>query len=141
MVAVAVLLGPLLLGGCGAGVPESVPEPTPSSSVAPPTAPVGPARSLRDLGLRYGPVDEVTLPVGVQVLERIDQPNVVTLVIEADEGEAAAAHLAATLPQAGFTVTASVPGSLTFTGLGWDGAFTTSPEVAGLTLREQAAPQ
>lgn len=131
----------LLLTGCGAA---SGPEPGPSTptvsapTVSAPTSaePVDlPGFTLRELGLTHGPVDQITLPESVTVLERIDQPNVITLVLAAEDGVPAAEHLVATLPDAGFEVTASVPGSLTFTGPGWDGAFTTSAEVSGFTLR------
>lgn len=120
----------VLLAGCSAA---PAPEPTPTSGSA--AASARPGVTLRSLGLTHGPVDDVTLPSSVSVLERIDQENVITLVLAPDDGLPSAEHLVATLPAAGFEVTASVPGSLTFTGPEWDGAFTTSPEVSGLTLR------
>ncbi len=131
---VLALLGVLALAGCGAAA-DPVPTPSapaPSLSAA---TPAEESRTLRDLGLTHGPVDAITLPATVTVLQLVDQANSVTLVLEARDGEPTAEHLVATLPAAGFEVTASVPGSLTFTGQGWDGAFTTSSEVSGFTLR------
>lgn len=122
----------VLLAGCSAA-PEPQPDPVPTPGPA--AASARPGVTLRSLGLTHGPVDAVTLPPSVSVLERIDQENVITLVLAPDDGLPAAEHLVATLPAAGFQVTGSVPGSLTFTSPQWDGAFTTSPEVSGLTLR------
>lgn len=123
----------VLLAGCSAA-PEPQPDPVPTTP-GPAAASARPGVTLRSLGLTHGPVDAVTLPPSVSVLERIDQENVITLVLAPDDGLPAAEHLVATLPAAGFQVTGSVPGSLTFTSPQWDGAFTTSPEVSGLTLR------
>ncbi|MVA76455.1 hypothetical protein GC722_10530 [Auraticoccus sp. F435] len=129
--AAGALLLAVLATGCSASEPAPAPAPTPTATATP----AGDGRSLRQLGLSHGPVDAITLPATVTVLERVDQANVVTLVLAAEDGVPTAEHLVATLPAAGFEVTASVPGSLTFTGQGWEGAFTTSPEVSGFTLR------
>ncbi|SDD83526.1 hypothetical protein [Auraticoccus monumenti] len=126
------LLSVVLLAACSAAPPPD-PAPVPSPTAA--AESVRPGVTLRSLGLTHGPVDDVTLPASVSVLERIDQENVITLLLAPEDGLPSAEHLAATLPGAGFEVTASVPGSLTFTSPEWDGAFTTSPEVSGLTLR------
>ena len=53
-------------------------------------------------------------------------------------GVALAAFYAATVPGRGFTVTGRGGDSLTFTGGGWDGAFTAAPTLSGLTLRRQS---
>ncbi|RCK68995.1 hypothetical protein DT076_13905 [Desertihabitans brevis] len=127
-----VLLSVALLTGCSAA-PAPTPPPQPPAS----TVVVAGAVTLRELGLTHGPVDLVTLPEDVTVLERIDQPNVITLVLTAEDGPPSAAHLEQTLPDVGYTVDATGGGSLLFSGPGWSGAFTTSTEVSGLTLRQE----
>lgn len=126
----------LLVGCSAAGSTETAPTPS-----ATPTASVGgtpqPGRTLADLGFRHGPVQEVSLPIGTQIEQAVDQENMVTLVLPGDEGDAVAAHLLATLPGQGWRITGSSTGNLTFTGHGWDGAFTTAPKLSGLTLRIQ----
>lgn len=128
----------VLLVGCSAAGTDprssASADPTPGPSVS---ASALPGRTLAELGFRNGPVQEVSLPIGTRIEQAVDQENMVTLVLPGDEGEAVAAHLLATLPGRGWQITGASTGNLTFTGHGWDGAFTTAPKLSGLTLRIQ----
>lgn len=75
------------------------------------------------------------VPEGASVAQRIDQPNVVTLVFSAPRGAELAAFYRQTLPAGGWVVTADANDSLVFQAPGWEGAFTASTQVSGLTLR------
>lgn len=128
----------IALGGCGsaANVPHdpNVPRPTPTVSL-----PAG-GVSLADLGFRNGPADRVSLPPGVRLDLRVDQPNVITATINEPGGARVAGWLRASLPAGGFTVSADAGDSLLFAGYGWSGAYTTSDHLAALTLRKDPTP-
>ncbi|PIF03346.1 MAG: hypothetical protein CSA63_02035 [Propionibacterium sp.] len=109
------------------------PAPTsPSTSTSTPPAGV----ALEDLGIENGP-DGFRLPSGARPIHIIDQANVVTLLWPAGDSDAVIAHLRELVPALGYEVTGLANGSMTFTGEGWDGAFTSSKEVCGLTLRRK----
>lgn len=93
--------------------------------------------ALASLGFVNGPAG-FSVPTGVAITERVDQPNVVTLVMTAPAGEAIASYLRKHLPSMGFTVTGDANASLTFGDGAWDGAFTSANGVSGLTLRKVA---
>lgn len=129
--AVGVVLALGALAGCSAAAPPSRPAP----SSAQPAPSFGPdVVTLAELGFRNGPVDRVPLPAGVRLAERIDQPNVVTIVITAPPGEEFIAFLADRLPEAGFEVRAASASGIVFSGFGWDGG-ATAGEATALTLR------
>ena len=67
----------------------------------------------------------------------IDQPNVVTLVLPADQGGAVLDHLKAHGAAMGMTEVKTGEGAMTFMLDGWEGGFTISKDYAGLTLRNK----
>lgn len=104
----------------------------------PPSPPAG-TKSFADYGFRHGP-ESFFLPAGLAIGQRVDQPNVVTLFVPADQAAQLADFLDANLTAMGFEIVArtlnlGVPTSLIFTAPGWHGAFTLGQEQAGLTLR------
>lgn len=100
---------------------------------------MAPGVSLASLGFLHGP-DGFTVPVGLDVRQSVDQSNVVTLVVPADQGDELLGYLAASLPATGFTITARSADSLIFEAPDWQGAFTMSDSLAGLTLRRLNSP-
>ncbi|MGJ6981375.1 hypothetical protein ACSDQ9_12730 [Aestuariimicrobium soli] len=139
--ATVTLAGLGALSACGA--PALNPEPSPTTTTTTSTgttaaatasAPAG--TTLRAMGLVNGPAD-VTLPTDLTPVRVIDQPNVVTLIVRAADASRVQTHLEATLPAAGFTVDASSQDSLLFHDSVWDGAWTSSDELAGLTFRRR----
>lgn len=95
---------------------------------------MAPGESLAALGFLHGP-QGFTVPTGLDVRQSVDQSNVVTLVVPADQGPELLGYLEARLPAAGYTITARSADSLVFGNAGWQGAFTMSDSLAGLTLR------
>lgn len=95
---------------------------------------MAPGVSLSSLGFLHGPAG-FTVPAGLDIVQSVDQSNVVTLVVPAEQGGGLISYLEATLPGSGFTVTARSADSLIFEAPGWQGAFTMSQSMAGLTLR------
>jgi len=90
--------------------------------------------SLTSLGFTHAPAG-LSLPVGATLTERTDAANNITAVLSAPSGLDVLAHLRATLPAAGFQITADEGNSLLFTDGTWDGAFTVSGALSALTLR------
>ncbi|MFT8395711.1 hypothetical protein [Propionibacterium sp.] len=90
--------------------------------------------SLASLGFLHAP-ENFSVPGGLYLQQTVDQSNVVTLVVPEEQGAELLNHLEATLPTEGFTITARSADSLIFSAPGWQGAFTMSDQVAGLTLR------
>lgn len=90
--------------------------------------------TLTSLGFANAPAG-ISLPVGATISERTDSANNVTVVLTAPSGLEVLAHLRATLPSAGFDITADAGNSLLFTDGTWDGAFTISGALSALTLR------
>lgn len=127
--AATAVVASLALAGCSGAAPatqDSTP-PVVSSAVPPGGQPLG------QLGIEHGPF--LTLPVGIRPTRTIDQPNVVTILVSTADGAKVIAHLKANLAKQGWTVTAESDDSLIFTTQGWEGAFTMSDDLAGLTLR------
>ena len=122
------------LSGCAvAGADPTVL--TPSSPSAPALVPSD-GVTLASLGFQHGPAG-FSLPRGLQITLRVDQSNVVTLVVPADQGELLGGYLRAHLPGLGWTITADSPDALLATGEQWDAALTTNSQAAALTLRRQ----
>jgi len=90
--------------------------------------------TLADLGFQHAPAD-FRVPTGLELSERVDQENVVTLVVPGTQGSALYEFVRAELSSVGFTLAAVSDDSLIFGAPGWDGAFTMDDQVAGLTLR------
>lgn len=132
------------VAGCTAAVADStVPASTAPASTASASAEVAiPTRSARPAdslglaayGLIHGPA-AFGLPAGLLVEERVDQPNVVTLIFTPDSAATLAGWLTTHLEGMGYRVDASSHDSVVFTGSGWSGAFTGDSQIAGLTLR------
>lgn len=141
--AVLGLAGVVGLAGCssGRGATPLPASPTPTPTEASPTtaspAP-GPADSLAGRGFRHGPAD-LPLPDGLAIVGRVDNPNNVTLLVDHDQGRSTYEFLRTRLPAAGFTVEAAAGQSLVFSGQGWSGGYTVSPDLAALTLRADPA--
>lgn len=135
MAAVAALL---LLAGCG-NAGSAAEAAARSSAVKVPAAGVAQAASTRGLqayGFSHAPAGFV-LPQGLDILYKIDQPNVVTAFFPAADGAHLATWLAANLPAMGYQVQGSSADSVVFSGTTWSGAFTSDSDIAALTLRHR----
>ncbi|MDO5286107.1 MAG: hypothetical protein Q4G45_04715 [Actinomycetia bacterium] len=97
-------------------------------------APPGTA-SLADLGWRNGPASRVLLPSGVSLSRRVDQPNVVSAFGYGSEHQQVRTVLAEQLPRRGWRVTGSGPDALVFEDDQYQGTYTASERVWGLTIR------
>lgn len=146
-VATAVLLGCGALSGCGAaadGPPATTPSSTPSQSASAPsetpTADPTPTLSgvtLRQLGFTNGPLDEFTLPSTLEVSAKVDQPNVVSIVLVNPSPAEVEDYLRAALPREGFRIDAraTAGAAMTFAGHGWTGGFTGTGTSSAVVLR------
>lgn len=126
-----VTLAALALAGCAAA-PEITPAP-PASSLAAPDAPAD-GVLLSALGYTNAPAG-FSVPRSVEITDRIDSYNNVTLVFTAPSGQVMADYLRDHLPAAGFRITAERDQSMLFTDDHWQGALTAQGEVAALSLR------
>ena len=124
----------LLLAGCGSA-PTTVP-PSPTTAVTR-RAPAGTV-SLADLGWRNGPANRVLLPSGVTLTRRIDQPNLISAFGYGTDREQIRRLLAQHLPTLGWDVTGSGADALVFGDQQYQGAYTASDEVWGLTIRARS---
>jgi hypothetical protein len=79
----------------------------------------------------------LTLPDDLVITYRVDQPNVVTLVLSPSDSRRVLAHLQANLGAEHAVITGSSGDSLTFDLQGWQGAFTSNDQQAALTLRRR----
>jgi hypothetical protein len=131
--------------------PSSPPSPSSSASPSSPASPDG-SRSptgtgsgsptalsgltLRQLGFSNGP-EEFTLPSDLVLATRVDQPNVVTVVLARPSPQTVEDYLRATLPGSGFTIDARADAgqAMTFVGHGWTGAFTGTGTTTAIVLR------
>ncbi|GAA2179119.1 hypothetical protein GCM10009785_04520 [Brooklawnia cerclae] len=131
-VALIVLVG--TLAGCGtASGAGSSSAPSTSAAVASASLPAG-GTLLADAGIEHGP-DGFSVPTGLVTEQVIDQSNVVTLVVDEEQGAILEAYLRQNLTAMGFEITGDVTGSLLFAAPGWEGAYTSGGGVAGMTLR------
>lgn len=89
---------------------------------------------LSAYGIHNGPSD-FRLPGTLTIQYVVDQPNVVTLMLDPRDGAELATWLTAALPQLGYQVQGSSPDSVVFSGSQWSGAFTSDAKAAGITLR------
>lgn len=130
MIGTVVVAALLVLPGCSA-VPEgdypTRPSATPSAAAN--------GTTLVSLGLSHAPAT-ITLPPGVGITRQVNQPNVVTVLIRANDGAAVLAHLEQNLAAEGFTISSRSADSLIFASPAWEGAYTMNDQVAGLTLRK-----
>lgn len=126
------LIGVLVLGGCSH--PAATAPASPSASSMPAAPGDSTSVGLNVYGITHGPGD-FRLPAGLVVLDTMDQPNVVTLVLGPDAGTFLADWLRQHLPDAGYRVDAAGHGSVVFHGSTWSGSFTSDTRLAGLTLR------
>ena len=157
--AVAVAAAGLTACGAAPGPGDPTTSATPSSSATPtsPASPASPTNSaaspsptatgsgsptalsgltLRQLGFTNGP-EEFSLPTDLVLATRVDQPNVVTLVLARPSPETVEDYLRATLPGSGFTIDARADTgqAMTFVGHGWTGAFTGTGSTTAIVLR------
>lgn len=128
----AVLLGGAPLSACSHAADTATPAPS-SASATPGPADVTTV-PLTVYGITDGP-PEFRLPAGLVVLDVLDQPNVVTLVMGPDAGPTLAAWLRQHLASFGYRVDAASRDSVVFSGRVWSGAFTSDRRLSGLTLR------
>lgn len=128
-----------VLAACGAAPASNTnPSVNPTQSTdSSPTSAVLPGSTLAAMGLTHGPAT-VTLPADLAAVRVIDQPNVVTVLVRAHDATRVHGHLEQTLPQAGFTIDASSADSLLFHDDVWNGAWTSSEELAGVTFRRRS---
>lgn len=141
-VAVALLFATSSCSGDAGSTPASTDASSPQSMIS--QAPsVNPSQlggvTLTSLGIQNGPAD-FRVPEGLEFRQRIDQSNVVTLVVPGAQGQELYDFLHSGLSSMGFTITAASSDSLIFEAPGWEGAFTMDEGIAGLTLRRLAPP-
>lgn len=141
------LAGGWVLSGCGAASSTPTPStPTPSTTVPMPSAspsatpsptPTLSGLTLRQLGFTNGPLDQFSLPSELLISTRVDQPNVVTIVLAGPSPEVVEDYLRTTLPQHGFTIDAQATDgqAMTFAGDGWTGGFTGTGTTSAVVLR------
>lgn len=125
--AVAMAAG-LALGGCASSQP---PPPAPSISYQLP----GDGVLANHVGIENAP-DGFSLPRGLVISDLVDQPNVITFITDKENASVLESYLIGNLDKMGFSITGQAPGSLVFEREGWQGAFTTSDEIAGFALRK-----
>lgn len=141
------ILAVAVMTACGAapgpGEPSTTGTPTPSASSEPsatvtesPSAPAA-GLTLRELGFENGPLDEFTLPSDLVISTRVDQPNLVTMIVSRPSPQTIEDYLRSTLPDAGFTIDArsATGGAMTFEGNGWSGGFTGTDATSAIVLR------
>lgn len=92
---------------------------------------------MRQLGFSNGPLDAFTLPSGLEISTRVDQPNVVSVVLAGPSPAVVEDYLRAVLPQQGFTIDARAADgqAMTFAGHGWTGGFTGAAGSSAVVLR------
>lgn len=129
---VAVLV--VVLTGCAGAAEAPSPASTDTSVASSQGTPPPSGAGLRDLGFRHGP-DDLWLPEELEIVERVDVANNVTLVIANPPGTEVAAWLRKELPRAGFRITADGADSLLFRRGEWQGAFTVTGDHCALSLR------
>lgn len=123
-----------VLAGCASASQPPGPGPTASHSASEQATPPTSGAGLRDLGFQHGPED-LWLPKDLEIVERIDVANNVTLVIANPPGAQVAVWLREELPRAGFRITADAADSLLFRRGEWQGAFTVTGDHCALSLR------
>lgn len=127
VVAAALLVG--LASACSAAPPPA----PPATANVPARTPVAGGVTLRELGLANGPQD-FALPRGVRVVARVDQSNVVTLVMDEPDGPTLAAWVGEQARSGGWRVVAADRDAVVFDGQSWSAAFT-GGDPSALTFR------
>lgn len=131
------------LTACGSATEPAEPSQTPTqSTTASPTPPPSPSATietgltLQQLGFENGPTG-FTLPPESVITTKVDQPNVVTVVLSRPGPQTVEDYLRSTLPDEGFTIDArsTANGALTFKGNGWTGGFTGTTVSSAIVLR------
>lgn len=124
------LSGALL--GCAAAGPQSSATPAP---ITPPDGGV----LLRDYGLTHAPAN-IAVPSGMDVVRRIDQPNVVTLFTTSREVDLPG-YVRPHLEEWGYYLQADENGAMIFSNEDWQAAWTCGDQTCALTVRNlKAAP-
>ena len=126
------VLGLIATAGCSAGTGG----PDTNAPTTPPASAPGGGQLLRERGITHGPAN-FALPADVTPTRIIDQPNVVTLVFLPADGARVLDYLVMHAAALGLTKVVTGNDSLVFSVGGWDGGFTTSSDISGLTLRRQ----
>lgn len=126
--------------GPSATIPTGTSPPTAPSSTEAPTASATAEEgtTLRELGFENGPLDDFSVPSDAVVSTRVDQPNVVTIVLARPSPPTVEQYLRTTLPGEGFTIGARGGpdgGAMTFEGNGWRGGFTGTAATSAIVLR------
>ncbi len=133
VVVLATVTAVLGLAGCTASGAVTVDTANPGATAVLAPVPQG-AATLAQLGVRNGP-GHLTLPQTVQLSHVVDQPNLVTLVIDPTDGARVQEHLSVQVPLEGGAVIARSEDALVFSIQGWDGAYTFNDQQAALALR------
>ncbi len=128
----ALPVGALGLSACSAA-PGTPSDPGPPVAISRPPDGV----SLRQLGFTNGPVDTVFLPTTAQITRKVDQVNVTTAFGPGAQSAEVLAYVRRTLPPQVWTVDSDAGGSLIFHSNAYDGAFTSSSDLWGLTVRRR----
>jgi hypothetical protein len=117
------------LAGCSAAVSSDFPTP-PSATGTPP------GLCLNDLGLEHGLAELICLPADATVETVYEAERTVLLLGPADQGPTVMGHLAANLPDLGWSV---IPGDggLRFAQGEWQGSFVIGQTWWGLTVRAE----
>jgi hypothetical protein len=135
-----------LLASCAAGQDpgpspslSTSPSPSLSSPSASPAAPSIPADgvTLAFLGFTNGPGAYFSVPRAALITDRVDQPNAVTIVMTRPTADELASYYRRALPSAGFHIDRddAATATLTFSGHGWQGAFTGADNSSAVFLR------
>lgn len=115
--------------GAPSVTPGATPTATPSATLA--------GLTLRQLGFENGPLEEFSLPGDLAISTRVDQPNLVTVIVSRPSPQTIEDYLRATLPGEGFTIDAraGTGAAMTFAGHGWTGGFTGTRGTSAIVLR------
>jgi hypothetical protein len=89
------------------------------------------------LDYTHGPADRLCLPLGVTVEYRYDGDKTLIVLGPAAEGPTVLTYIASTLPELGWTVTATATDALRFDDGTWQGSFVIGETHWGLTVRAE----
>jgi len=128
-----------LLTGCSTGSASDSSPASPITSSAEISSVPSDGVTLAALGYLNGPAQQFSLPHTAAITAKVDQPNNVAMVLSSPPPSEIAAYLRRSLPAAGFTITADdqAATTMTFSGNGWVGSFTSNDRVSAVLLRPQ----
>lgn len=126
----AVVIAVLSLAGCAGESSKPAESPAPQPSVAVPADGI----KLTDRGYKNGP-PSFSLPADAAVIDRVDQPNVTTMVFSDRDAARVLQYLRKNLVGMGFRIDADRNDSIIFSNSQYRGAFTSAGGIAGLTIR------